>query len=176
MQIENIKTDGFCWVHPDVRISEEELKEFLEKNPESSVNIGDGTGCWIVKGKNKPKKINTPKSPVKEVKKVSRKKTQGSSIVLLPSSGMTWEEKKIMIEEKITDKFGEIPEGVTFKKLNMKSGSCETNPDGMRLLVNIEGLRRQRLYDYKGRFKLNRIYKEIESLKDRIWVKIFGRN
>jgi len=166
MKIETKHQGAFCWVHPDVRLTDEEVQEHFKENPNELINVGDGRG-WLGLADSKTKKINTKaKKPIKGVAQEVRKtaKKVSSSVLLLPSSGLSWQEKEDLIIEKITEKFGAVPSDVTFKELNMKSGPCETNPDGLRLLVHIKGLARQRLYDYKGRFKLNRIFNEIEKL------------
>jgi len=166
MEIINFKkeNDNFVWVNPDVRVTEAEMKEYLMKNPRECINIGDGRGWFRLKN-NQTKTINNSKGVVSDVNNIVRRKLKPSK--LLPSFGLTWEQKVKLIKEKIKDEFNEIPKGVTFEKMNVKKGKCKSNPDGLRLLVHIKGLERQRLYDYVGRFKLNKIYKEIQSLKER---------
>lgn len=76
-------------------------------------------------------------------------------------SGMTWTEKKELIEKEMKLVYGDIPKGVSFLKRETKKN--EVNPDGLRLFVYCEWIKRNRFYDYKGILRVGRIFKAINK-------------
>ena len=151
-------TGGFVWTNPEVRCSDDEIDEYLKENPNGLINRGDGKGWLGIKANHKTL-INKPKTVATEVKKTIRRNS-GNSILIM-CDGMLWQEKHDLVKAKIEEQFGEVPAHVSFEKMKMNSGKCTQNPDGVRLLVKIIGLARQRNYDYKGKIKVHKILHEI---------------
>ena len=80
------------------------------------------------------------------------------------TDNLSWDDKKKMITEYLIDTYGEIPQGVSFSKRKTKD---KHNPDGLRIFVICDWIKRNRFYDENGVFKIgtliNAINKQIEG-------------
>lgn len=88
------------------------------------------------------------------------KSTRGNmrnKLTVLDVSGMTWLEKKKLVEKEIMIAYGDIPEHVLF--LRRQTVKNKTNPDGLRLFIFCPWLKRNRFDDYGGVIKLGQIFK-----------------
>lgn len=97
---------------------------------------------------------------VKNINNKIRKK-----LITIDVKKLTWEEKKNIIQTKLIDVYGDIPNGISFIKI--RSRDIINNIDGLRLLVKCDWIKRNRFFDYNGVFHfgtlINAINKEIEG-------------
>jgi hypothetical protein len=76
-------------------------------------------------------------------------------------SGKLWNEKKELVEKEMKFLYGCIPTGISLLKRETKK--TDINPDGLRIFVHCDWIKRNRFYDYKGVLKLGRIFKAINK-------------
>jgi len=79
---------------------------------------------------------------------------------ILDVSGKTLKEKKILIEQDLLKIYGNIPDGIRFSKRKTKD---KHNPDGFRLFVICEWIKRNRFYDVGGTFKIGSLMQAINN-------------
>jgi len=83
---------------------------------------------------------------------------------VLDVSEKTLTEKREIITKRLLRVYGAIPDGVRFSKRKTKD---PFNPDGYRIFVMCDWIKRNRYYDEKGKFKIGSlivaINKQIEG-------------
>jgi hypothetical protein len=84
-----------------------------------------------------------------------------NKLTVLNFDGMLWKEKKNILEKELVNAFTAIPDGVSFIK--RKTQKTKINPDGLRIFVHCKWIKRNRFYDYKGKFKLGTLIKSINK-------------
>jgi uncharacterized protein YfkK (UPF0435 family) len=87
----------------------------------------------------------------KEITQTIRGKIR-KKLKVINVSNMTWEQKKNEIKEHLYMAYGNIPDGLTFSK--RKTKDIKNNPDGLRIFVLCNWIKRNRFYDDGGKFKL----------------------
>lgn len=105
--------------------------------------------------------INNVKANYKKTKEISqningkiRKK-----LVTLNVKGMDWEEKEKIIKENLIKIYSTIPNGITISK--RKTSDKDNNPDGLRIFVKCNWIKRNRFHDYKGTYPLGSLLQAI---------------
>ena len=83
-------------------------------------------------------------------------------LCIVDVNGKSFEEKKEILGSRLKDTYGTIPKGVSFKK--MQTRKSIQNPDGIRVLVYCNWIKRNRFYDENGKFKFGRIVKAINKV------------
>jgi hypothetical protein len=74
-------------------------------------------------------------------------------------AGKTWLQKKNLVMNKLLKVFGDIPTGVSFAKRETRD--LENNPDGLRIFVICDWIKRNRFHDNKGIFHMGSLIQAI---------------
>lgn len=82
-------------------------------------------------------------------------------LIILDTKGMIYEDKKKIIVKELKKVYGEIPKGITFEKI--KTEKTKIIPDGFRILIKCDWIKRNRFYDYNNGLKFGRILKAINK-------------
>jgi hypothetical protein len=80
-------------------------------------------------------------------------------LVTLNVKGKSWEQKKNLIYDKLIKIYNDIPEGVSFHK--RKTKDIKNNPDGLRVFVKCDWIKRNRFDDQKGIFNFGTLIQAI---------------
>jgi len=106
------------------------------------------------------KNVNTNTDDLHEIIETGDNKFR-KKLVKINMVGLNFDSKKELIKKELEKTYGSIPEGITFRKLSTQKS--HDNPDGFRVLLNCNWIKRNRFYDYKGEFKLGRVFKAINK-------------
>ena len=82
-------------------------------------------------------------------------------LVVLNVSGLNFNEKKVLITDKLKEVYGEIPEEIKITRVTTRPDNY--NPDGWRILVECNWLKRQRFHDDKGIYRFGTLLKSINN-------------
>ena len=96
----------------------------------------------------------------KEITQTVRGKIR-KQLKVIDVSGMTWIQKKNEIEEHLYIAYNKIPDGITFSK--RKTKDIKNNPDGLRIFVLCNWIKRNRFYDDGGIFKIGSLMQAINK-------------
>ena len=135
--------------------------EYFKKNPVKGRKPKKKSLEKMLEESTEPKKTKKKKISKKESGEKKNKTILNKDV--LNTSGMMFEQKKELIEKKLMDWYGKIPDGCSIEKLPIRGGETDDNPDGLRVLIHIKGESRQRNYDNKGIFKFGRFIKRFSK-------------
>jgi len=91
----------------------------------------------------------------------NKNKVLRKRLIVLDVSAMEYGAKKKLIETQLLKTFGEIPSGVSFDiRFTKKS---KHNPDGKRIFIRCDWIKRNRFHDMDGKFHYGTLIKAIKK-------------
>lgn len=82
-------------------------------------------------------------------------------LIVLDFTGKKWKEKETIIKDELIKNYGKSPPNISIIKRSTKKNKY--NIDGLRVLVRCNWLKKQRHYDYRGKFNLGTLFKAINK-------------
>jgi len=84
-------------------------------------------------------------------------------LIKLDVSGLTYNEKKELLKNEIEKSCPSIFDDISFKKISTRKSVH--NPDGIRILIHCNWIKRNRFFDLDGKFRLGTVYKAYNKYK-----------
>ena len=110
--------------------------------------------------KKKVKNVSVQPDALHEIVDVAENKLR-KKLIQLKTAGLTFQEKKELVLKELIKTYGEVPNGISIVKRITKK--TDVNPDGLRILVNCDWIKRNRFNDYHGIFRFGRLVKAINK-------------